>query len=314
MNILSTVIELCALGNRQGENLTLAARYISERIGGIGLALQVIEYPTAIPQNVSSHLLADGKEIPALPCSFSGGAITGPAEIITSLQSSRNHFTAPNINYNEKCAGISTPNYYNAPALAVSSDDVPQLRTARSIKGECKVVRKEFMAPQVLVGNLDNPRCIVFSHFDALFTGAVDNASGTAIMLHMLENNPELARQHLFVFDGDEELSYDFPTYWGHGYRVFENRFPHLLEQARRLVALDCVGYEEPVIYKDLRSIELALPLANRARYEDKTSIMAGGIDKLMTFYHSALDQADLMSEHYLEMALGSAVAELSAD
>ncbi len=54
---------------------------------------------------------------------------------------------------------------------------------------------------------------LVFSHYDSISSGVIDNASGTALSLYLVINYPKLLEKTLFVFAGNEELSYDEPIY-----------------------------------------------------------------------------------------------------
>lgn len=301
--------ELCAFGERLGATALAAADYISSQLTAGGCEATVYDFPTAVPVCESLSLVVDGTEIPALNCSFVGGSIDRSAEVISSLQSSRNHFTIPNINSNERCSGLSTPNYYAAPAFAVCRDNLERVRAAHSITGVSVVRRTDTVARQILVGNTRAPRVILFSHFDSLFTGAVDNASGTAVMLHLALERPDLLRDNLFVFDGNEELSYDAPTYWGHGYRIFESRFGALLDSAARLGVIDCVGFEPTLLLNDPETLRVAFPLARAAELAPKTTIFAGSLDGLMPFYHSPLDEIDRLSEDHLRAAAARVAA-----
>jgi len=303
------VRDLCAFGERLGATALAAADYIASRLTAGGHAPTVYDFPTEIPVCESIRLHVDGIEVPALNCSFGGGTVDRSAEVISSLQSSRNHFTIPNINSNERCPGLSTPNYYAAPAFAVSRDDLARVRAAHTIEGVSVVRRTATVARQILVGNTRAPRAIVFSHFDSLFTGAVDNASGTAVMLHVALERSELLRDNLFVFDGNEELSYDAPTYWGHGYRVFESRFGALLDGAERLGVVDCVGFEPTLLLNDPETLRVAFPLARAAEFAPKTTIFAGSLEGLMPFYHSPLDEVDRLSEEHLRAAAARVAA-----
>lgn len=309
--MLATIRDLCAYGERQGAASLEAARYIEAKLSNINIRYKVLEFQTAIPRCVSSRLLVDNIEVAAKSCSFTGGIISFGCQIITSLQSSQLHFNTPNINYNPKCLDISTPNYYAAPAMAIDIKDLEKVRRAKTIESSAKVVREEFLAKQILAGNLINPDKILFCHFDSLFTGAVDNASGVAVLLHLLQKFPELSHNNLFVFDGNEELSYDSSIYWGHGYRVFEERHADLLETAKQILIVDCLGYESPVIHRSPEIIKLAFPIKSLDLWIPKIKLFSGGIDKLMECYHSPLDNPSFIDEGLLIEAFNTLCMEL---
>ncbi len=298
--MLDVINTLCALGERQGDTALRAADYISAYLNELKIQFTTIEYSTAIPNVISSYLLINGKEVEARSCSFVGGKIDKDSQIITSLQSSQNHFYKPNINFNEKCRAISTPNYYSAPALAINFTDLESVKNAGSIEGECIVNRQDCIAKQILVGNLASPKHILFCHFDSLFQGAVDNASGVAVLLNLIQQNPHLVRENLFVFDGNEELSYDTGIYWGHGYREFQRRFDPLLQSAKGIIVVDCVGYDTPSYYHTPEIIKLAFPILNPESYTHKCEVISGGVDLMMSFYHSEIDTPKLITSEAL--------------
>lgn len=72
---------------------------------------------------------------------------------------------------------------------------------------------KKHNSLNILVGNNINPKNIFFAHYDSVGIGATDNASGVGILMNIIINFPKSLRDNLFVFSGNEELSYDYPTY-----------------------------------------------------------------------------------------------------
>lgn len=309
--MLSIINDLCAMGERQGEISLKAAAYIEAKLSNAGLPFKFNNFLASIPNVVSTYLIVDGKEVECKSCSFGGGKVDKESQIVTSLQSSQNHFYIPNINYNDKCDVISTPNYYLAPALAINYRDLSLVQNARTLEGECVVKRHDFTAKQILVGNTESPKHILFSHFDSLFQGAVDNASGVAVMLNLLQKFPTLMNDNLFVFDGNEELSFDTGIYWGHGYREFQNRFDPLLQLAKSITIVDCVGYDTYVTYRTPEILRLAFPISNLEKYIHKCEVLSGGVDLMMTFYHSNNDLPQLIQKGLLEETVEYLVQKL---
>ena len=93
-----------------------------------------------------------------------------------------------------------------------------------------------------MVGNLINPKNLVFTHYDSIYSGAVDNASGVAVTLKLILDKPKLLKTTLFVLSGNEELAYDFPVYWGRGYREFEKKYWPLMKHSQKILIIDGVG------------------------------------------------------------------------
>ncbi len=112
---------------------------------------------------------------------------------------------------------------------------------------------------------------------------------------------PDILKKTLLVFDPNEELSYDYPTYWGHGYRVFEKRHGRLLKQAEKIISVDSVGNGSPQIIRDPKILNLAFPIAGLSKLLSKTTTIGGDIKKMMEVYQSEADLPDLLSETSLE-------------
>ncbi|MCX6715458.1 MAG: M28 family peptidase [Candidatus Taylorbacteria bacterium] len=145
----------------------------------------------------------------------------------------------------------------------------------------------------------------MFSHYDSLGPGAIDNASGTAVALDIAIqfNRQGRSGSVLFVFDGNEEISYDYPTYWGHGYREFEKKYFNLLKKTERIIVVDCVGQGTSTMIRDPHIINLAFPLENISVLKEKVAILSGDIDQLMSVYHSELDLPEKIMEKDMNQA-----------
>lgn len=295
--ILGLIRAFCELGQRQAETAANACNLIEHFFKANSIEYSFDEFDTSIPSVESSELRVDGVLVESQSCSFTGGELSKGCEVITSLQSSQNHLYTPNINFNQKCAQLSTPNYYTAPAFAVLEKDLEKINAAKEIVGKAVVKKSSFKSKQLLVGNLNSPKNILVSHYDSLFQGAVDNASGTAAMLYLLQKYKDLQKDNLFIFDGNEELSYDKGIYWGHGYREFEAKYRGVLESAAQILVIDCIGYSQAYFYDSPEIIRLAFPLSDPDLCKDKCSIVSGDIDTLMTFYHSDADCPDLIKK-----------------
>lgn len=172
--------------------------------------------------------------------------------------------------------------------------------TGTRVRGEVRVQKERSALPQILVGNPRNPSIIVFTHFDSIGPGAIDNASGTAVCLSLVLTRPDLLKKTLFVFDPNEELSYDYPTYWGHGYRVFEKRHGALLRRAQQIISVDSVGNDKPQAIRDPKILNLAFPILGLSKLLKKTVTIGGDIEKMMEVYQSEADLPSLLSEEAL--------------
>lgn len=299
---MDIVKKLESLGERQGKTAIEAGEYLMAYLKSKKVAFSVEPIETELP-TAKSKLVADGKAVESMPASFVGGTISGNSAITSSLISSKYLIDVPNINFNPKSETVSRSNFYFAPSVAVRATDISTIVKAKKVSAEVKVTKKKYGLSQILVGNAINPKTIIFSHYDSIGPGALDNASGTAVCLSLACSNPELLQDALFVFDPNEELSYDYPTYWGGGYRVFEERYGDLLAQARSVVVVDCVGNGPVQEIRDPKILKLAFPLWNMKAIKGDVVTLGSNIEKLMEIYHSDADTSDLIEEKYLEEA-----------
>ena len=297
------ISQLLKFSPRQGENEKRAADFIVSVLKKSGIGFRVQKFPAKIPLIKKAALKADNKKIKCEGCCFIGGKIEEKGNLISSLIPSRFFLTEPNINFNPKCRSVSLDNFYFAPALAVSKNDLPKILKAKKVKGEVKVIPYRFLSSNILIGNVKSPENIVFAHYDSIKKGAVDNASGVAVLMKVIISYPETFK-NLYVFSGNEELSYENPVYWGHGYRAFEKKYENLLHNAKKIIVVDCVGKGKSVIGRDYNLTELAFPIKNIKKLSKKIFILRGGIDELMSVYHSDLDGLEQIDEKQLDSAV----------
>jgi len=303
MKLLPIIKRITKLGERQGKNILLVQKIITDILDNEGINYIIEKNLEMMPVWKKSALYIDGKKIDSLPTSFNSGKIESNYTITSSLISSKYFLDTAHINFNPKSSIISRANFSFAPSFAVNRKDIQKISKADKILGEVFVNKIKTELPQILVGNAKNPRNIIFSHFDSVGTGAIDNASGTAVCLGAIIQNKNILENSLFVFDGNEEISFDYPIYWGKGYRNFEKKYSRIMKKASRIVAVDCVGYSKSEIIKDEKVLKLALPLNDNKKYKEKMYLIASDYDKLMNVYHSDNDRLSLITEDYLSEA-----------
>lgn len=293
---------MCLIPERQLKGEQQARKIIEKFLVDHGALYEVQEYDTFIPRYKKWNLLVDGKKIESLPCGYVSGKITGKDTILSSLISSQKNLYDTNINFNPSCKKISRSNHYFAPALAINRKDVGKVVMADTVLGEMVVEKKKHRSANILVGNLKNPKRIIFSHYDSVSTGAVDNASGTALSCDLIISQPELLKENLFALCGNEELSYDEPIYWGHGYREFELKYPKLLKSAKEILILDSFGHTKPQKITSVPVMTLAFPITAIEVYAPKMTVVAGSLNKLMDFYHAENDTPkEITPAYYVE-------------
>jgi hypothetical protein len=311
-NSLAFIKGLIRFSPRQLENEKRAADFIISVLRNYHIDYQLDYFFTRIPRIKRAILRVDKKEIPCKACSFVSGKIKDKDFLISSLIPSRFFIEEPNINFNPKCSVISLSNFYFAPAIAISREKISSILRAKNIEGEVRVRPVRHKSLNILVGNTKNPKTISFAHYDSLEKGVVDNASGVAVLMEAIFSKREITKDHLLVFAGNEELSYDKPTYWGYGFRVFEKKFFKIIERAEKIIVIDSLGNGRTRIFRDDNLIYLAFPILNRKKWKRKIEVIAGDIQKLMTVYHSDADDLTQIRQRYITEATKQFLREIS--
>ncbi len=296
--------QLTSISERQRENEQKAARLILDILRHTHTPVHIQRFPATTPVIQNAQLIADGKNIPAIATCFVSGAIHCKHALTSSLISSQRMLFDANINFNPQSKSISRSNHYFAPSVAISKQDVAVILDAKQVRGSVQVKAVRHTSMNILVGNLASPEYILFCHYDSFGPGAIDNASGTAVLLKLAIDYPQLRQNCLFVIAGNEELSYDKPIYWGHGYRVFERTHLRILKRAKHLLMIDCVGNGRTHIDQSIDMLRLGFPIVHVEEWKKKMCVLYGDNEKLMEVYHSELDTPDLIQERYLNDAV----------
>ena len=297
--IKKILIDITKFGFRQFENELKTRKYILDLLKKSRIEFKIQNFYVELPKYEKYFLIIDKKKVKCYPSTLSSGYIKDKTKLHNSLVDFENLVDEPNINFNPLCKDISLPTIYKSPALSIGSKDVIKLLNAKRVLGYVKTKRARVKVPNIIVGNLHNPKNIIFTHYDSLFKGAIDNASGVAICLYLLKNNKFILANNLFVFSGNEELSYKRPIYWGFGYRMFEKEYLEVLRKAEKILVVDSVGHTAPKLIKDQKIIELGLPLKNLKKLNN-VYMISGDIKKLMDVYHSDLDNIKLIKDKFL--------------
>lgn len=305
MKLKKILSDITALAPRQGTNILQTENYITNFLNTHNMPFKKDFFVATTPSSKAS-LLIDNKKIETKGCGFISGKITKKDILISSTTPSRFNLYNSNINFNPHTEAISRSNYYFAPALAIAKKDVPEILDAVKIKGTLEVTKIKTKVAHILVGNTQNPKTIIFAHYDAIDDGAMDNASGVTVLLGILMEDPSLLRENLFVFDPNEELSYDEPTYWGHGFRVFQKKYESLMKKSKRIIVVDCVGTGKTIVDTDKNSIYLAFPINTPEKYAKKIATLYSNLKTLQKVYHSTDDTPENLSEKYLYDAVAT--------
>ncbi|MFZ8856506.1 MAG: hypothetical protein ACO2OX_04975 [Candidatus Nanopusillus sp.] len=278
------------------ESLNNTSKYIKENLEKVGIDFFDQYFKVSIPFDEGSYILLDnGEKIIGKANSFVSGYFE--EKNIYSSQNISQEIRIPHINYNQYYDAFSGVIFYDFPVINIKKSDLIKVINSEEIKVYVNIKRKLIKTENILVGNIKNPKNIIFTHFDTIFSGALDNSSGTAALLYGIINNKININENLIVFSGCEELSYDRPYYWGYGYRVFEYEYKEILEKSKKIIIYDMFGHSKPILTKDY--IKEAFPIMSEYLYEKSTQISESNNDWIK-FYHSDADTIDKIKEDYI--------------
>ncbi len=298
-NMLDFISKLVYFSSRQGIDEIKTAKLIISVLKNNKISYYMQEFETKYPK-IKANLKVDGKKIECEGCSFVSGKIKNKNRTANSSARLKFFVTHPGINFNPKCKVISLDNFYFTPALAVNPTNIKKVISAKIINGEIKTKPCKYTSSNILVGNLKSPKNILFAHYDSIKRGATDNASSVSVLIKLIIENPYILKNSLVVFSGNEELSYDYPIYWGHGYREFERKYNNLLKKSKKIFVVECIGNGKTIISKDKKLLLEGFPIKNLKKIERKILLIHGDINKLMSVYHSDLDNVNEIKKKYL--------------
>ena len=282
------------------ESLNNTSKYIKQNLEKVEIDFFDQYFSVSIPFDEGSYIILDnGEKIIGNVNSFVSGYFE--EKNIYSSQNINQEINIPHINYNQYYDAYSGVIFYDFPVINIKKSDLIKVINSEEIKVYVNVKRKLIKNENILVGNIKNPKNIIFTHFDTVFNGAVDNSSGTATLLYGIINNKINIKENLIVFSGCEELSYDRQYYWGYGYRVFEYEYKEILEKSEKIIAYDMFGHSKPTLTKEY--IKEAFPIMSEYLYEKSIQISESNNDWIK-FYHSDADTIDKINEYYIEEGL----------
>lgn len=310
LNSYKFIKSFLAFSPRQGKNETRAGKFLTDLLRQNQIKFTLQKFNCQIPKVIKAELTVDDKTIPCEAITFASGIITDKKNLISNQLEAEKNF--PYISFNPTGKAIcASGRCINYPALAISQTDLPKILNAKNIKGIVKVKSVDHQSQNILVGNLVNPQNLIFAHYDSINLGATDNASGIAVTMKLILERQKLLANNLFILCGNEELAYDFPIYWGYGYRVFEKKYLGLFKKAKKIFVLDCVGNGKTQLLTDPLWIKEGFPVKIIKHLLKKTMIVCGDIDKLMTVYHSQSDNLSQLKPQYLENAYRKILSKL---
>lgn len=307
LNIIKKLIEVSP---RYGHNEIKTAKVIVGELKRLKVEYIEEVFDTSVPIIIKSELFADGEKIGCIGSSFTSGKIKDKKYLISSFDQSE-EIRPYSIAFSPVSEEISVINVYKNPSVTISRNSVIKVALANKVEGEVEVKKEAIKSENILVGNVINPKNIVFAHYDCVVgSGAVDNAAAVSVLLELIKTKKELLTNTLVVFTGNEELSYDkYYDGCGYGFRVFEDKYNNLLENSQKIIVLDGIGIGKPNLTKN--NLDLVLQLKGIEKLKDKAFWLQNDQSEVLKHYHSKSDVIKNINKTYLKESLSLLIKNL---
>lgn len=289
--ILERASKLADLAPRQLEDEKKAAEIIEEEVSDRDYSIQ--KFQVLVPDFREWELKADGEEIECLPSGLESGKIESKA-LVNSVLNGQGSMNRPNINFNPHAEGISVPNFYEAPSVAIKPEDVQKVIQAEEVEGHLEVEWVSHQSKNILVGNSQDPERIVMTHYDSVWGGFIDNGFTVSLLIQMLEKLD--LEENLVVFAGAEEISQENP-YHCYGYRRFEDEYLEQIQKAQEIFLADSLGRNTQKVIENPEIVEKAIVL-NRPEYKEKVKFVASDYHEVLDIYHSPKDKKEALNSY----------------
>lgn len=309
MNLKPLLTQLTEIGPRFAEKENKAAKIIEEFLSSQSITFFTQPFVSEVPVVKKAELFVDGKKVECLGSSIVSGEIPNGEYLISHFGYSGE--TPYNIAYSPVTDSISVVDHYKVPSVSISRKDVVKIIMAKRVNGYVEVQKKKVGTENILVGNSNHPKYVVFAHFDSIIgQGAVDNAGSVAVMMStIMDNNKELLENTLFNFSGTEEMAYDDYKLSGYGFRVFEEKYGQLLENAEKIFVLDGLGVGAPSFSQSGLDWVLQLKMLDKIR--DKVFWLQNDQTPVLQYFHTLDDKLGILKEEYLKSAQKKLTQEL---
>ncbi|MFB6115145.1 MAG: hypothetical protein ABEK04_02550 [Candidatus Nanohalobium sp.] len=289
--VVQRASRLADLAPRQLEDEEKAAELIEEEISEYSYSTQAFQI--LVPDFRDWGLEADGEEIRCLPSGLESGRIESKA-LVNSILNGQGSMNRPNINFNPYAEDISVPNFYEAPSVAISPEDVDKVLEADEVEGYLKVEWVSHESRNILVGNEEDPERIILTHYDSTWGGFIDNGFTVSLLIQLLDEID--LKENLVVFAGAEEISQESP-YHCYGYRRFEDEYLKQIKEADEIFLADSLGRNTQKVIENPEIVEKAIVL-NREGYEDKVKFVASEYHEVLDIYHSPKDTVKALNSY----------------
>lgn len=304
--------DICQFSPRQGEGETRTAAYIEQSLREQNMNVVIEPYETIVPiiREARLHIGETVYEAPYIVgCCFESGSIGGRIAFENHTQPSpiSGSMFDSVIAHNPHCAAPSQASFYRIPAVAVTKRIFDYANKAycagKAIKGFVEVEQRKHGSKNILLGNISSPRVLCITHYDCLQKGALDNASGVAVLLHAIEQIREKTDDILFAFCGNEEICAEPGYYGGKGYRVLYEAHEKIFEDAQKIVVVDSVGNSAPRVLSATEDSTCysGFPVPQFEVIRNKLSLIMGEMQGLLDIYHSEDDDGRNITEEHLQ-------------
>ncbi|NMB57385.1 hypothetical protein GYA19_05635 [Candidatus Beckwithbacteria bacterium] len=270
MNNLKLLKQLLLIGPRCADKEIVAVKIIADYLESLKITYKLQTFNSFFPLCENKRLIVDHEEISCLGSSLVSGTIPNNQFLFSHLGSIPDNLPY-NLAYSPLTDEISVVDHFEVPSLTISRNDILKILMAKEIKGEIKVRKQKFDSANILVGNLTKPKNIIFAHFDSIIgQGASDNAAAILVLVNLITQNVNILTNSLFVFCGNEEMSYDSYKKSGYGFRVFESIYSQILKSCQKVYVLDGLGITEPAFSQ--KGLDWVLQLKMLSQIEQKIS------------------------------------------
>lgn len=291
--------QLTNISPRRGLNENKAAEVIKSYLTKEDIKFGIQEFKTIIPVTNKAELYVDNESIPCLGASFIGGKISKDSKILNAFGAESNESM---VIFNPISEGICLQSYKNTPTVAINRNGVIKLLMGNNISGEIEVSKLEFTSQNILVGNTNNPKRIIFAHYDCLVgSGAIDNAVAVDVIFQTMIKNIDLLNGNLFVFIGCEEESISSRDGL-FGFEMFDKKYSNLIDSTEEILVLDGLGVSSPRFINE--HIDWVFGISRIEKVKRKVFWMQNDQSIVMKYYHSSLDTLDNLDLKYINEAI----------
>lgn len=300
------LISLVSISPRRGKKESIAGELIKKFLNEENIPFEVQRFQASVPITKRAELYVDDISIPCLGTSFVSGDITNSVSIQEPYEKTG---AKEMIIYNPLSKGICAQSLKEVPALAINIDYVDILKKSKNISGRVEVEQEEFPTQNIMVGNIIDPKKIIFAHYDSIVgAGALDNAAAVDVLYQTILSNRSLLNSYLFVFAGCEEESISNHDGY-YGFEVFDNEYRSIMDSTEEIVIIDGVGVSEP--YWTHENIDWVFGIPRLSEIESKAILMENTQSIVRKYYHSPLDTLDILDNKYIDQAKEFLISKL---